>query len=99
MWLGGQCQAPATLPPAKGPDTHCVGVWMEPKACLEGCREYRPHQDFLFSLSILYLHCFVVIVLALLFVLIVQHTQHKHPCPRRDSNPQPKQAIGCRPSP
>ena len=31
------------------------------------------------------------------FVLTAQHTQHKHPCPRRDSKPQPQQAIGRRP--
>jgi hypothetical protein len=34
-----------------------------------------------------------------LFVLTVQHTQHKHLFSRRDSNPQPQQAIGSRPSP
>ena len=29
----------------------------------------------------------------------VQHTQHKQPSHRRDSNPQPQQAIGRKPSP
>ena len=33
-----------------------------------------------------------------LFVLPVQHTQRKNPCPRRDSNPQPQQETGRRPS-
>jgi hypothetical protein len=49
----------------------------------------------LFSVLHLYYY-FVLIVLTVPFVLIVQHTQHKHPCPRRDSNPQ---AIGRRPTP
>ena len=48
---------------------------------------------FLFCLCTLF-YCFVLIVLALHFVLIIQDTQHKHPCLRRDSNPQSQQAIG-----
>ena len=36
---------------------------------------------------------------SLIFVLTVQHTQHKRPCPRRDSNPQSQQASGHRPTP
>jgi hypothetical protein len=31
--------------------------------------------------------------------LLTKHTQIKHPCPRRDSNPQSQQVIGRRPSP
>ena len=49
-------------------------------------------------LPILYLY-FVLIVLPLPSVLTVQHTQHKRPYPRRDSNPQSQQAIGRRLSP
>ena len=48
------------------------------------------------SLSVLYPYFFVLIVLAVPFFLTVQH---KHPCFRRDSNPQPQQEIGHRPSP
>jgi hypothetical protein len=50
---------------------------------------------FVFSCTLYFIHtCF--------FVLIVLHfaytcnTQHKHPCFRRDSNPQPHQAISRR---
>jgi hypothetical protein len=53
---------------------------------------------FLFSLCILSV-ILLLIVLALPFVLAVQHTQHNHPCPRRDSNPQSQQASGHRPTP
>jgi hypothetical protein len=34
-----------------------------------------------------------------LMSLIPVYTQHKHPCPRRDLNPHPLQAIGRKPSP
>jgi hypothetical protein len=39
------------------------------------------------SLSVLYLYFFVLIVLALPFILIVQHTQNKYPCPRAGFKP------------
>ena len=55
-----------------------------------------PRQDFLFC-SLYFI--LVLIVLAVPFILTVQHTQHKHPCPRRDSNPQSQQAIGRRHAP
>ena len=35
--------------------------------------------------------------LLLRFVLTVQHTQHKHPCSRRESNSQSQQASGSKP--
>ena len=37
--------------------------------------------------------------LSCLFVFTVQHTQQKHPCLRRVSNPQSQQATGRKPSP
>ena len=46
-----------------------------------------PRRDFIFSLSVR------------LLSFAVQNTQHKHSCPRRDSNPHSQQAIGRRPSP
>ena len=49
--------------------------------------------EFFFLFSVLHLYyCFVLIVLAVPFALTVQHTHRKHPCPRRDSNPQSQQA-------
>ena len=57
---------------------------MGPRAGLDGCEKSRPYRDcFLFSVLHLY-YFFALIVLALSFVLTVQH---KHKCPRRDSNP------------
>ena len=50
--------------------------------------------DFCFVLSSLsWFPCFLP------FVLTVQHTQHKHPCSRRDLNPQAQQTSGRRPPP
>ena len=51
---------------------------------------------FLFSCT-LYFICTCFFICILPFVLILHHTQHKHPCLRRDKNPQPQQAIGRRP--
>jgi hypothetical protein len=43
---------------------------------------------------------FCTLISSVLMPLIaLQHTTDKHPCPRRDSNPQPQQTIGRRPSP
>ena len=75
----------------KRPATHCIGDWMGPRAGLDRCGIFAP-PGFLFSVLHLY-YVFVLIVLA------VQHTQHKHLCPWRDSNPQSQQAIGRRPLP
>ena len=59
-----------------------------------------PPPRFVYSFFFFLCTCFfVLIVLAMPFVLTVQHTQHKHPCPRRDSNSQPQQASGHRPTP
>ena len=59
---------------------------------------YRGVKYFYFVLCTLSV-LFGLIVLALLLSFTVQHTQVKHPYCRRDSNPQPQQAIGSRPSP
>ena len=45
MGVGGQCHAPATLPPGKGPSTHCIGGWVGPRAILDGCGKSHPHQE------------------------------------------------------
>ena len=46
MRVGGQFRAPATLPPGKGPGTHCIGGWVDPKAGLDGCGKSRPPPGF-----------------------------------------------------
>jgi hypothetical protein len=50
---------------------------------------------FVFSCTLYFIRTsfFVFIVLHFAFCL---YSQHKHPCPRRDWNPQPQQVIGCR---
>ena len=42
---GGQCHAPAALPPEKRPGTHCIGGWVGPRAGRDGCGKSRPHRD------------------------------------------------------
>jgi hypothetical protein len=37
MWVGGQRQAPASLPPENRPSTHGTGGWAGPRAGLDGC--------------------------------------------------------------
>jgi hypothetical protein len=57
---------------------------------------------FFISFCILYFirTCFfVLIVLHFAFFVFTCNTQHKHPCPRWDSNPQPQHVIDRRPSP
>ena len=29
------------------PSTHCIGVWVGPRASLDGCRKSRPHRDLI----------------------------------------------------
>jgi hypothetical protein len=42
MREGGQLHAPTALPPGKRPGTHCIGDWVGPRACLDGCGKSRP---------------------------------------------------------
>jgi len=36
--VGGQCHAPATVPPGKRLGTHCTGGRVDPRGCLDRCR-------------------------------------------------------------
>ena len=74
---------------------------MGPRAVLYGCRKYRFYRDF-FSCSLFIIHPYLFLCpdcpgFCLLSLLC--NTQHKHPCLRRDSNPQSQQASGHRPNP
>jgi hypothetical protein len=41
--VGGQPHPVIALPPGKRPGTHCIGGWMGPRACLNGCKKsHRP---------------------------------------------------------
>jgi hypothetical protein len=53
--------------------------------------------SYSYSFFLLFSYAFLCLDCPGLFLLsfTVQHTQHKHPCPGQDSNPQPHQAI-CR---
>jgi hypothetical protein len=68
-----------------------------PVAGLDGCGKSRPHRDFfVFSCTLYFIRTwFFVLIVLFAFCL---YLQHKHPSSRRDSNPQPQQAIGRRPS-
>jgi hypothetical protein len=43
--VGGQRHAPAALLAGKRSGTHCIGGWVNPKAGLDGCGDFRPHRD------------------------------------------------------
>jgi hypothetical protein len=45
MRVGGKLHALAALPSGKRPVTHCIGVWVGPRAGLDGCGISRPHRD------------------------------------------------------
>ena len=45
MNIGGQRHAPAALPLRKRRGTHCAGVWVGPRAGMDGCGKSRRHQD------------------------------------------------------
>jgi hypothetical protein len=45
MRVGGQSQAPASLPPVKRSGTHFIGGWLGLRAGLNGCRKSCPHRD------------------------------------------------------
>ena len=55
-----------------------------------------PWRDFFFSCSLYVISTSLSWLCLLSFT--VQHTQYKHSCPRRDSNPQLQHAISRRPS-
>ena len=44
--MGGQRQAPATLPPEVRHVTHCIGGWVEHRAGLDGCGKSHPPPGF-----------------------------------------------------
>jgi hypothetical protein len=46
MRVGGQLHAPADLPQRKKSGTHCVGVWVGPRAGLDGCGKFCPPPGF-----------------------------------------------------
>jgi hypothetical protein len=79
----------------KKPGTRRIGGCAGPRTRLEGCGKFSP-----------VLSCTLYFIRTRFLVSIVLHsafgftynTQHKYPCCRPDSNPQPQQAIGRRPS-
>jgi hypothetical protein len=46
MWVGGQRNTPAALPPGKKPGTHCTEGWVGHRAGLDGCGKFRPAPGF-----------------------------------------------------
>ena len=96
------------------PETLCVSIHikaMEKSKCILfmcqvlHCQDISCYNKISCSVDIfLFCICTLFVLLCpdcpgfLPFVGTVQHTQHKHPCSLRDSNPQSQQAIGRRPS-
>jgi hypothetical protein len=54
--------------------------------------------EILFCYAFFVLHPYLVLYVPVLHSVFRLYLQHKHPCSWQDSNPQPQQAIGCRPS-
>ena len=46
MWVGGERQAPAAVPPGKRFGSRCTGVWLSSRAGLDGCGKSRPLPGF-----------------------------------------------------
>ena len=42
---GGEWLMPGRFTPGKKPCTHCIRGSVKPRASLDGCRKFRPHQD------------------------------------------------------
>jgi hypothetical protein len=75
------------------------GIFLEGKSRKTEKNGLCPRRDFVFFRFLL---CILSIVLChdyTFFAFCPYCTKHKHPCSRRDSNPQPQQVIGRRPSP
>jgi len=49
--VGGQCHAPAGLPPGKRPSTHCIGGWVGTTPGLDGCRKSCLYRNSIPGLS------------------------------------------------
>jgi len=47
MEAGGQCHTLAALRQKKRPSTHCTGVWVGPRASLEGCGKSHPQWNMI----------------------------------------------------
>jgi hypothetical protein len=75
-------------------NTHNRQTSMPPVGFLFVCPGFFPFDQFLYCLN-----PFVLNVTILSMLPSLQQAQHKHPCPRRDSNPQSQQANGSRPTP
>jgi hypothetical protein len=46
MGVGGQSHAQAAPYPRERTGTHCVGGWVDPRTCLDGCEKSRPLPGF-----------------------------------------------------
>ena len=95
-WVGCVVNTtPRPFYPQGWPGTHCIGGLMDLGAGLDGHEKCRPHYGFFPPVPFFTFDPFCTFKsfrpsschLWSILVLI-QQTQHKHPCPRRDSNPQ-----------
>ena len=89
------------LSPGERPGTHYIGGCMGPNAGLDVYGKYRPHRDFfffVFSCTLFLLHPYLSLLLDCPAFCLLLTTRNNH-APGGDSNPQPQQVIGRRPSP
>ena len=47
MGVSSQCHTLAALPLGKRSGTRCMGGWVDPRACLDGCRKSHFHWDLI----------------------------------------------------
>ena len=77
MGVGGQRHAPAALPSAKRPGTHCIGGWVGARAGLDGCGKSRPHRDFFFR-CVLFIHCVPLYPVSSCHLFLYTHNTNIH---------------------
>ena len=72
---------------------------MDPRVSSDGCGKSRPYRILLCIplYSVFHPCLFCVDCSEFCRFVFTSNPQHKYPCPRRDSNAQPQQAIGHRP--
>jgi hypothetical protein len=44
-WGGVDNTTPRPLYTRETPSTYCIGGWVGPRACLDGCKKSRPYRD------------------------------------------------------
>ena len=79
------------------------GGWLKPRPAVgwASAPVWTPAENLALFCTLCELYLYLVLswLSSILRSVCTDNTQHKHPCPRRDSNPQSQQVIGHRPTP